>query len=260
MPEVVAVETLRSGGATAAEVRLFLTFCAAMDRARDADRLARAAVRLHRDHGWTFDPGAVAHRPLRELTAVLREYRVSQRHSADAYGWRLIAETLAEGAAPAVAAVIHEGRGHADQLLTELVSTHGGGTPLLPLLGGPKIGPLWIRLMAHPGGAQIESLHKVPVAVDVQVRKVTEYLVVTDTGHLDLDTARSVIQETWRLDVERHGAVGPAALTDTPGALDPALWFYAKWGCTFCQVAGRKRPISKVCDGCRFPATTSEAN
>jgi hypothetical protein len=39
MPEVAAAERLRRAGATPVAIRLFLTFCAAMDRARDADRL-----------------------------------------------------------------------------------------------------------------------------------------------------------------------------------------------------------------------------
>jgi hypothetical protein len=195
---------------------------------------------------------------MRELSAVLREYRVSQRHSADAYGWRVIAETLADGAAPAASAAITAGHADAAELLAELVSSHADGTPLFPLLGGPKIGPLWIRLMAHPGGAAITSLDEVPVAVDVQIRKVTEYLAVTDTGGADLEAVRPVIQETWRQDVEQHGAVGPGGLENTPGALDPALWFFAKWGCTFCQAAKRKRPISDICGECRFPSTTTD--
>lgn len=81
----------------------------------------------------------------------------------------------------------------------------------------------------------------------------TEYLGVPDTGSLSLDDAREVIQRTWARDVETHGAVGPGQLGDTPGALDPALWFYAKWGCTFCQKAGERRPVSDVCGSCRFP-------
>lgn len=100
-------------------------------------------------------------------------------------------------------------------------------------------------------------MSEVPVAVDVQVRKVTEYLAVTDTGGLSLDDVRAAIQETWARDVDAHGADGPAGIENTPGALDPALWFYAKWGCTFCQQARKKRPISEACDDCRFPATGS---
>jgi hypothetical protein len=253
MPEVVAVHALQGMGASAEAVRRFLTFCAAMDRARDADRLAVAAVRLYRDVPWTFDPMEVVARPLRELADALRRYVVSQRHVIDAFGWRILAETLADPSlAPGIHTVVKEGRGDAAVLLAELARTTKDGTPLFPLLGGPKVGPLWVRLLAYPGGAAISSLDRVPVAVDVQVRKVTEYLGVTETAGLDLEDVRATIQETWARDVKAHGAAGPDGLADTPGALDPALWFYAKWGCTFCQRASRKLPISPVCAECRF--------
>jgi hypothetical protein len=97
-------------------------------------------------------------------------------------------------------------------------------------------------------------MEQVPVAVDVQVRKVTEYLGVTDTGDFALEDIRAPIQETWARDVTANGAAGPPSIVDTPGALDPALWFYAKWGCTFCEGASMKLPISPICGDCRFPA------
>lgn len=253
MPEVIAVHKLQAMGASDEAVRRFLTFCAAMDRARDADRLAVAGVRLYQDQPWVYDPKAVVARPLRELADALRRYGVSQRHVIDAFGWRILAETLADPhVAPGVHAAVFEGRGDAAVLLAELALTSTDGTPLFPLLGGPKVGALWVRLLAYPGGAEISSLHQVPVAVDVQVRKVTEYLGVTETEGLDLEDVRATIQETWARDVAEHGAAGPESLRDTPGALDPALWFYGKWGCTFCQRARRKLPISPVCEECRF--------
>lgn len=71
MPEVVAVKALVALGADGKQVRRFLTFNAAMDRARDADRLAQAAVRLYRDQPWTYDPERVVLRPVRELADAL---------------------------------------------------------------------------------------------------------------------------------------------------------------------------------------------
>ncbi len=253
MPEVIAVHKLQAIGASAEAVRRFLTFCAAMDRARDADRLWAAGVRLYAARPWVFDPTAVVQHPLRELTDALRRHGVSQRHVIDAFGWRILAETLVDpSVAPGVHAAVFEGRGDAAVLLAELALTSKDGTLLFPLLGGPKVGPLWVRLLAYPGGGEINSLDVVPVAVDVQVRKVTGYLGVTNTEGQDLEDVRALIQATWAKDVAEHGADGPAGLRDTPGALDPALWFYGKWGCTFCERAGRRLPISPVCEECGF--------
>jgi hypothetical protein len=255
MPEVVVADRLRNQGASDADVRLFLTFTAAMDRARDADALWFAAERLFLAERWTFSPRDVVARSLTELADVLRAHRVSQRHGPDAAAWRVIAESLADApAVPSVHAAIVEGEGDAHRLLSDLATQSPGGTDRFPFLRGPKVGPMWVRMLAFPGSAKICSLNVVPVAVDVQVRKVTEYLGVADTGGLDLELARPRIQAAWASDVAAHGAAGPEALEGTQAALDPALWFWAKWGCTRCGRAGRKLPIGEACGACRFPA------
>jgi hypothetical protein len=254
MPEVHVAQRMRLRGANDLEIRALLTFTAAMDRARDADALWFGAEQLFEATPWTFDPAQVVARSLTELSDVLRRARVSQRHSADAAAWRLIAETLSDPAvSPVVRRVVFEGRGDAGVLLEALQARSPDGTDRFPFLRGPKVGPMWVRMMAHPGAAQITSLHVLPVAVDVQVRKITEYLAVTDTGNLDLDSARPIIQAAWARDVAEHGAEGPDQLEGSAAALDPALWFWAKWGCTQCERNHQQLPIATVCESCRFP-------
>lgn len=255
MPEVIVARRLRAAGAHDADVRLVLTLAAAMDRARDADALWSAAERLYNEHPWAFVPEDVVRRSFTDLADVLRQFGVSQRHGPDAAAWRVIAESLADaGLAPAIRAAVFNGHGDARELLVGLQDQSVVGTDRFPFLRGPKVGPMWVRMLAYPGAATIENIAVLPVAVDVQVRKVTEYLEVTDTGPLDLDAARPIIQAAWAADVEEHGAVGPAALGESAAALDPALWFWAKWGCTRCERAKRRIPVSHVCEGCRFPA------
>jgi Family of unknown function (DUF6884) len=94
MPELIVAERMRAAGARDVDVRLLLTFAAAMDRARDADRLWFAAERLYEAAPWAFDPAQVVDRNLIELADALREYKVSQRHRADSAAWRTIAEAL----------------------------------------------------------------------------------------------------------------------------------------------------------------------
>jgi hypothetical protein len=255
MPEVAVAERMRSLGASGREIRCVLTFTAAMDRARDADALWFAAQRMFEEQPWTFAPELVVHRSLTELADVLRRYRVSQRHGVDVAGWRVIAESLADPeAAREVRKAVIDGQGDARNLLHALQAISPAGTDRFPFLRGPKVGPMWVRMIAHPGGGEIEALDVLPVAVDVQVRKVTEYLGVADTGNLKLDVARPVIQAAWARDVAESGAAGPGDLDGTAAALDPALWFWAKWGCTRCERVGRRVPIGTPCGSCRFPA------
>jgi len=228
-----------------------------MDRAREADRLWRAGEMLFYDHPWVFDPNEVVKRSLVELSDTLRSYGVSQRHSVDAAAWRVIAETLSDpGNAPLVRDAIFQGKGDVFRLLDALQERTTEGTPLFPMLKGPKVGPMLVRMLVFPGGAEITSLDGLPVAVDVQVRKVTEYLGVSDTYGMELEKVRRTIQQIWAVDVEESGAEGPPSLEGTPAALDPALWFFGKWGCTYCERTGRKMPITDVCEACRFEELT----
>jgi len=63
---------------------------------------------------------------------------------------------------------------------------------------------------------------------------------------------RDTIQRAWGRLLTVGGAEGPDPLRGTSAALDAALWFYAKWGCTWCEKAGRRLPISELCALCRF--------
>jgi hypothetical protein len=254
MPEIAAAHQLRREGLGNTGIRRFLTFVAAMDRARDAERLWFLAADLWRSSPWVFDPRAVARRRFTDLTDVLRSSGVSQRHGPDAVAWRLIAEALTDDdtAASAIRKAVHAGIGDARQILDALSSTTPAGTSRFPMLAGPKVGPMWVRMLAVPGQASITSRESLPVAVDVQVRKVTENLGVTDTAGVDLEACRSRIQRVWQAGIESGTALGPEALQGTAAALDPPLWFWGKWGCSFCERAGRRVAIGEACQSCQF--------
>ena len=253
MPEVAATDALQRLGAAPSEIRVFITLCAAMDRARNADRLWGQAVRLFAEARWCFDPREVARRPLRELADALRSFGVSQRHTTDAAAWRVISESLTDpDSVPVAHRAVFVGFGEAGELLEALQATTNAGNPLFPMLAGPKVGPMWVRMLVVPGGAEIAGIAILPVAVDAQVRKVTEYLGVTDTHGRPIEEVRGPIQVAWRADVEAGGAEGPETLRGACAALDPALWFFAKWGCTFCERSGHRVPVHAICAACRF--------
>ncbi len=97
MPEVECVQKLRAADVSEREVRLFLTFVSAMDRARDAVRLWRAGVKLFELHPQIFDPAEVSAMPFRTLLVLLSDSDVSQRHGPDSEAWRSIAGSLDSG-------------------------------------------------------------------------------------------------------------------------------------------------------------------
>lgn len=254
MPEVKAVDQLKRDGRSEKTVRRFLTFVSAMDRSRNSNKLWSDAVKMLAVRPETFDPAEVSIMPPEQLGEKLHAAHVSRYHKQDSRGWMTIARSLRAGEGP-VACLVEQGTGDAGELLKDLCSPSVEGLPLYPLLKGRKIGPMWIRIMAAPGDAMIKNIHVVPVAVDRQVRKVTENLGVASTTGLPMRKAKPIIQKAWKSAVEGAEFVvdGPPCIAGTCAALDPALWTFGKYGCEHCQKAGKRLPIGEACKSCRFP-------
>ena len=255
MPAARCVRELKARGASDRTVRRFLTFISAMNRARNADLLWRAGSALFKSHPRVFDPAIVAEMEFDELLQRLSRNGVSQRHGPDTNAWAAIARSLAGENDSPVRRVIERGSGDVRELLRDLKSRDRSGATRFPLLRGPKIGPMWIRILASPGGARITSMEAIPVAVDTHVRRVTENLGVADTRNLSEAQARSVIQAAWK--AAATGIGGPEGIAGTAAALDPALWFYGKNGCSHCEALGQQAPIGEACGGCRLGEPTS---
>lgn len=247
MPEVRAAGQLRAQKVPDAAVRMFLAFIAAVDRARDATALWRAGVSLFGSHPEVFDPRQAADLPYSTLRRLLTGSGVSQRRDLDARAWRRIARSLAVSERSRVYDVIHRGIGDAEELLKEVRAGRG-----YPMLRAPRIGPMWVRMLAEPGGATIARLDRIPVAVDVHVRRTTENLGVTNTGDLDVEAARPLIQLAWQKAVAGVSIGGPARIAGSCAALDPALWSFGKYGCSYCERAGTRLPVSSACGHCRL--------
>ena len=231
-------------------IRLFLTFVAAMDRARDAAKLWDAGAKLFESHPELFEPRHVAGLELDVLGAALKHARVSQRHGPDSTAWQRIAKSLSAGIESPVVRVINTGSGDACELLGDLNSRNENRHYRFPFLRGPKLGPMWIRLMAEPGGARIERIEIIPVAVDVQVRRVTENLGVSATKGWSLRRAKPLIQQSWEPDANAATTAGPDSIKGTCAALDPALWYFGRHGCGHCEKARMQVKFGRACDFC----------
>ncbi len=116
---------------------------------------------------------------------------------------------------------------------------------------------MWVRILANPGGAKINGINVLTVAVDVHVKRVTENLGVTQTGDLTVEKAKPIIHAAWQEAVAEADFGGPPGIEGTCAALDPALWFFGMHGCKFCEEKREKLPISRACDGCKLFAPTT---
>ncbi|MDF1597902.1 MAG: hypothetical protein P1T08_17620 [Acidimicrobiia bacterium] len=251
LPEVVCVKAMRAAGADDRTIRRWITFAAAMDRARDAVQLWEASVEAYRQAPWIYDPWQVIARPHDDLQAALRQYSVSQRHGPDSDAWQTIAQTLTDTACPgSVIAALNGKPTNASDLLEALQRKGPQGVPRFPLLRGPKIGPLWVRMLACPGGADIRGMEVIPVAVDTHVQRVTEMLGLVSPVELS-GRHRRDIQQVWFDAVNQAGMFGaPSPIDGTSAGIDPALWALGREGCSNCERAKIKRPIGSICDLC----------
>jgi len=237
--------------ASPVDARIWLTFICAMDRARDAERLWTAGLAASQKDPWVFRPAEVAARSFSQLADTLRVHGLSQRHAVDSNAWRTIGESLiADDCPQPIRSVVDGGPTRASDLLASLGAEHPGGTKFFPLLSGPKIGPMWVRMMVYPGGANVTGMEAIPVAVDTHVQRVTEMLGLVAHKKLD-DRHRRDVQDVWFEGVRMAGPFGgPDGIDGTAAAIDPALWVLGKNGCTNCERAGRKIPIGTICDVC----------
>ncbi|MCY3819943.1 MAG: hypothetical protein OXH52_11360 [Gammaproteobacteria bacterium] len=246
MPEVACAGACRRDGVDETTVRRLLTLVSAMDRARDAERLWRAGYELLSAHPEAFDPSAVAAMPIERLSALLAGSGVSQRHGPDSRAWQTISRSLTTGTG-SVRGIVEHGSGDADALLVDLRSVDRSGQPKFPLLRGPKVGPMWVRIMANPGGASVHGIERIPVAVDVHVRRVTRNLGVAATPETG---GKRAIEAAWHSAVSAGDVPGPSGIEGTCAGLDPALWFYGKHGCRHCETVSRPSPIGTACRRC----------
>ena len=251
IPEVGAAQQLRNAGASDRAVRRFLTLVCAVDYQTNSDRLWNAAARLHTTRPDLFEPAQVAAMPTDRLHRDQHESGAAGRfHQRNAKSWQKIAEYLVSGERSAVRRAIDEGVGCVDDLREDLRR--------YPLLRGEKIGPVWIRIMAIPGKARIAPVESMSVGVDIHLRRLTRNLGLLDSGgdiaEIDAsDASRDAeIRRIWRDAAHRAKIEGPSELGGGPGALDPALWFFGRYGCKPCQELARPVRFGHVCDACRF--------
>ena len=259
IPEVGAAQCVRDAGASEQEVRRFLTFVCAMDYQIFSDRLWKAAAELYPGRPELFDPAAVAAMRPQLLHRALRDASVAGRfHQKNAKSWRRIAERLVSSERSAVRRAIDEGIGCVNALRRDLKH--------FPLLRGKKIGPVWIRIMANPGGASIAPADAMSIGVDIHVRRLTRNLGLLDDGQVvaaidtDDDSRDAEVRQIWRdaairADIQDLPRVGSGA-----GALDPALWFFGRHGCGHCETMARPVRFGRACEGCRLEGALVETD
>lgn len=143
----------------------FLTFSAALDYQRDADLHWKEMKTLYNEHLELFSPLECRSIGQDEIQELFGDYRI-RFPNRDGKTWSTIASTLLHDYDNSVSFLIDDSSFDAHTLYRTIRKEN------FPFLGGDKIAPFWIRLV-HEHAIELESLSRVPIAVDAQVRATT---------------------------------------------------------------------------------------
>lgn len=221
MPE----STLPAGATPASkEHACFVTLTVAIDYMRDAAALWAASRAAFEDEAtrWLFDPDALARATDAQIEVALGRHGVAKPPRDDTAIWGQVGRSLARRFGGDPRAIAERCAYRAPAVLAEIRRKDRRGH--FPYLGGRKIGPLWIRMLADEVGLPLRDLEAVPIPVDVHIARVTwacGALAGSYTGTVD-QLADSVAQ-VWSEACEGERF--------HPIQLDQALWLQGRDGC-----------------------------
>jgi hypothetical protein len=215
---------------------IFITLTVSIDYQRDAHELwavSRAAY-ANPDARYLFVPQEVHEAGFAKFKADLKDCGLARKPQNDARTWYTVAVTFLKKWEGDPRRFLDDCGWDGPIVLRRLgEDTHperSRQVPDYPFLRGPKIGPLWLRMLRDNVGLDLIGLDKVPIPVDVHVARAT-FTTGVLTGSYDgpVKDAFEEVRTAWR-----DAAVGllvgerPMIALD----VDEALWHLSKFGCS----------------------------
>lgn len=234
MPEDITPTGVERGSL---EHVLFMTLTVSIDYQRDAPSLWEVSRQTFQDPEtrYLFDPGQLRQITFQKIAKDMQKYKLSKKPQKDANTWRTVALTFHDKWKDDPRNFLRDCSWDSLVILNRLGNdTHMyNGKPVFdyPFLRGPKIGPLWLRMLRdNVGISELKNLDKVPIPVDIHVARATLATGVVrgdfkgDLGHLFKHIREAWFVSTKGLKLEAR----PMIALD----LDEPLWHLSKYGCT----------------------------
>jgi len=232
---------------------LFITFTVSIDYMRDANSLWEASRKTFEDPRtrYLYQPSELYKISLQQIIADMQVHKLSKKMNQDATTWRRIGITLHEkwGGDPRK---FLESCGWDNLVILKrlAIDSHlenGLRTHDFPFLKGPKIGPLWLRMLRdNIGITNLRKFDEVPIPVDGHVARATLSLgVVRGNYQGNLSDLHPFIRKAWFESVKGLYINGhPMIALD----LDEPLWHLSKYGCTFRDKETGECPVKSRCE------------
>jgi hypothetical protein len=238
----------------------------AVSRSRAASTSVRrktAAQQSGRSHAfhedpetrYLFDPAGLHEAKPAKIREDMQRYGLSKKKNNDPRFWRTVGVTFLKKWGSDPRNFLADCQWDAPTVLKRLkADTHlyaNRKTWDYPFLRGPKIGPLWLRLLRDNVGLdQLRNLDQVPIPVDVHVARATLATGVVRGSHAgSLGDAFVKIRKAWFRSVEELEVDGRPMM---PLDVDEALWHLSKYGCTKRDTETGTCPLLDQCEAGEF--------
>lgn len=234
MPEDILPAGVSSGSL---EHLLFITLTVAIDYQRDAIALWRSSRTTFEDAEtrYLFDPQAIHEARPSRIIADMQRHGLSKKPQGDAFIWRTVGVTFLKKWLGDPRRFLADAGWNAPKALERLRSgKHIQGTravPDFPFLRGPKIGPLWLRMLRDNVGIDgLEAMDQVPIPVDIHVARASLCLGLVKGGFSGpLPGLFEHIRSAWSMSVKGLKVKGRAMIALD---VDEPLWHLSKYGCS----------------------------
>ncbi|MCD6208142.1 MAG: hypothetical protein J7J06_09175 [Methanosarcinales archaeon] len=236
---------------------LFITLTVSIDYQRDAPSLWASSRKTFDDPEtrYLFDPKLLYETPSDKIIENMQKYGLSKKPQKDAYIWRTVGVTFYKKWESNPCNFLKNCNWDSSLILKRLKNdTHlynGRSLPDYPYLRGPKIGPLWLRMLRdNVGITQLRNLEKVPIPVDIHVARATLATgIVRGQFRGKLDEVFEYIRKAWFESVKGLSIKNREVIALD---VDEPLWHLSKYGCAMRDKTTGNCPLYHRCEAKEF--------
>lgn len=234
MPEDITPNSVIRGSL---DYIFFITLTVSIDYQRDAPSLWESSRKTFDDPEtrYLFDPKLLHETPFRKISEDMQKYKLSKKPQKDANIWRTVGVTFYKKWRGDPRNFLQDCNWNSPLILRRLKDDKhiysGRQVSDYPYLRGPKIGPLWLRMLRdNVGITQLKNLENVPIPVDIHIARATLATGIV-RGHFRgrLDEVFEYIRKAWFESVKGLGIKNREMMALD---VDEPLWHLSKYGCT----------------------------
>ena len=234
MPEDITPNSVIRGSL---DYIFFITLTVSIDYQRDAPSLWESSRKTFDDPEtrYLFDPKLLHETPFRKIGEDMQKYKLSRKPQKDANTWRTVGVTFYKKWKGDPRNFLQDCNWNSPLILRRLRDDKhiysGRQVSDFPYLRGPKIGPLWLRMLRdNVGITQLENLENVPIPVDIHIARATLATgIVRGQFRGRLYEVFEYIRKAWFESVKGLGIKNREMMALD---VDEPLWHLSKYGCT----------------------------